>query len=57
MSIAYGCAVYNDHKNVTLNEIIKMSDKNMYENYCKNKELTYYDFNSMINDIKNELAS
>lgn len=31
--------------------------KNMYENYCKNKELTYYDFNSMINDIKNELAS
>lgn len=29
----------------------------MYENYYKNKELTYYDFNSMINDIKNELAS
>ena len=29
----------------------------MYENYCKNKELTYYYFNSMINDIKNELAS
>ena len=36
---------------------IRKWDKNMYENYCKNKELTYYDFNSMINDIKNELTS
>lgn len=39
MSIAYGCAVYNAHKNVTLNEIIKMSDKNMYENKMKLKKL------------------
>lgn len=38
-------------------KIFYFTDKNMYENYCKNKELTYYDFNSMINDIKNELAS
>ncbi len=34
-----------------------MSNFSMYENYCKNKELTYYDFNSMINDIKNGSAS
>ena len=34
-------------------KIFYFTDKNMYENYCKNKELTYYDFNSMLNDIKN----
>ena len=38
-------------------KIFYFTDKNMYENYCKNKELTYYDFNSMINDIKNGSAS
>jgi hypothetical protein len=38
-------------------KIFYFTDKNMYDNYCKDKELTYYDFNSMINDIKNEFAS
>jgi len=38
-------------------KIFYFTDKNMYDNYCKDKELTYYDFNSMLNDIKNELAS
>lgn len=38
-------------------KIFYFTDKNMYENYCKNKELTYYDFNSMIKDIKNEFTS
>lgn len=38
-------------------KIFYFTDKNMYENYCKNKELTYYDFNSMLNDIKNVSTS
>ena len=38
-------------------KIFYFTDKNMYDNYCKNKELTYYDFNSMLNDIKNEYTS
>jgi predicted nucleic-acid-binding Zn-ribbon protein len=51
------------HKNDLLkNELCKkngikifyFTEKVIYENYCKNKELTYYDFNSMIKDIKNE---
>ena len=45
-------------KNKLCNEngikIFYFTDKNMYNNYCKNKELTYFDFNSMLNDIKNE---
>jgi hypothetical protein len=48
-------------KNKLCNEngikIFYFTDKNMYENYCKNKELTYYDFNSMLNDIKNVSTS
>lgn len=35
-------------------KIFYFTDKNMYSKYCENKELTYFDFNSMINDIKNE---
>ena len=38
LSIAYGCAFYNANKNITLNEIIKMSDKNMYENKIVSKK-------------------
>lgn len=38
-------------------KIFYFTDKNMYENYCKDKELTYYDFNSMLKDIKNERTS
>ena len=38
-------------------KIFYFTDKNMYENYCENKESTYYDFDSMINDIKNECTS
>ena len=45
-------------KNKLCNEngikIFYFTDKNIYNNYCKNKELTYFDFNSMLNDIKNE---
>ena len=48
-------------KNKLCNEngikIFYFTDKNIYENYCENKELTYYDFNSMINDIKNGCTS
>lgn len=38
LSIAYGCAFYNKHRNITINEIIKMSDKNMYENKMQLKK-------------------
>ena len=33
-------------------KIFYFTDENMYKNYCKDKESTYYDFDSMINDIK-----
>lgn len=38
ISIAHGSAFYRNNKNITLNEIIKMADKNMYDNkqYMKN---------------------
>lgn len=35
-------------------KIFYFTSKNLYDNYCKNKELTYFDFNSMIDDIENE---
>lgn len=39
LSIAYGCAFYDKHKNLTLNEIIKISDKNMYDNKMQSKKI------------------
>ena len=33
-------------------KIFYFTDENMYKNYCKHKESTYYDFDSMIIDIK-----
>jgi very-short-patch-repair endonuclease len=33
-------------------KIFYFTDENMFKNYCKDKESTYYDFDSMVNDIK-----
>ena len=33
-----------------MNKLFYFTDENMFKNYCKDKESTYYD--SMINDIK-----
>ena len=38
-------------------KIFYFTDKNMYDNYCYNKESTYYDFDSMLKDIQNGSAS
>ena len=38
-------------------KLFYFTEKVIYENYCKDKELTYYDFNSMIKDIENECTS